>query len=255
MKHSPLDQRMKSMEQFGQLRLPPEGWAVVRADGRGFSRLTEQRFQKPFDPRFHEAMVAAARAMLEELSGLYAYTESDEISLLLPRDNSFFSGRLEKLVSVAAGIASATFTHHIGAPAHFDARVWLGPSEEAVVDYFRWRQADALRCSLNGWCYWTLRQAGQSAGQATAALDGRTFDEKRALLERHGVQLDALPGWQRQGVGLYPETFLKRGFDPRSREEVFVARRRVRVEETLPTGDAYARFLTPLLSPSVADRP
>lgn len=95
----------------------------------------------------------------------------------------------------------------------------------------------------------------RSPGQATAALDGRTFDEKRELLERHGVQLDALPGWQRQGVGLYPETFLKRGFDPRSREEVLVARRRVRVEETLPTGDAYARFLAPLLSPSVADRP
>lgn len=243
MKHSPLDQRMKTLEYFGQIRLLPETWAVVRADGRGFSRLTEQGFQKPFDLRFHGAMVAAARAMLEELSGLYTYTESDEISLLLPRDSSFFSGRLEKLVSVAAGIASATFTHHIGAPAHFDARVWVGPSDEAVLDYFRWRQADALRCSLNGWCYWTLRQAGQSARQVSAALERRTFEEKRELLERHGVQLDALPGWQRQGVGLYPETYLKRGFDPRAGAEVFATRRRVRVEESLPTGDAYARVV------------
>ncbi|MFY0581846.1 hypothetical protein ACN28S_53015 [Cystobacter fuscus] len=51
-------------------------------------------------------------------------------------------------------------------PAVFDSRVWLGVNEDAVLDYFRWRQADATRCALNGWCYWTLRKEGQSAAQA-----------------------------------------------------------------------------------------
>lgn len=248
MRHSPLDRRMKALESFADTRLPPGAWTVVRVDGRGFTRLTAHGFQKPFDDRFHAAMLATARALLEELSGLYAYTESDEVSVLLPRGRVFFSGRLEKLVSVAAGIASATFTHHVGSPAHFDARVWLGPDEEAVLDYFRWRQADALRCSLNGCCYWTLRRAGQSAGQATASLEGRTFGEKRDLLERHGVNLEALPAWQRQGVGLHPETWQKPGVDPRSGELVTTLRRRVRVEDALPTGDGYAHFLRSLLS-------
>ncbi|MFB2877735.1 hypothetical protein [Floridanema aerugineum] len=39
-----------------------------------------------------------------------------------------------------------------------------------VTDYFSWRQADATRCALNGWCYWTMRKLGLSASQATAKL-------------------------------------------------------------------------------------
>src|SRR5690349_25029200 len=122
-------------------------------------------------------MTSTAETMLTEFHGRYAYTESDEISVLLDPASQLFGRSLEKLVSVSAGIASAAFTHAAGVPAHFDSRLWVGVGVDQVVDYFSWRQADAARCALNGWCYWTLRQQGQSARQATAALDHATTSE------------------------------------------------------------------------------
>src|SRR5438046_2419830 len=163
------ERTMRAREVFHALRLLPGAWAVVRVDGRSFSRFTEERFEKPFDPRFRALIVQTASALLDAFNGRYAYTESDEISLLLPPDWSLFDREVEKIVSVSAGVASAAFTHACGEPAHFDSRVWLGANVEVVQDYFRWRMADAGRCALNGWSYWTLRQAGQSVAQTTNA--------------------------------------------------------------------------------------
>ncbi len=59
-----------------------------------------------------------------------------------------------------------------------------------VVDYFSWRQADAARCALNGWCYWTLRKAGQSRQQATAALERASTADKNELLFGHGIRAE-----------------------------------------------------------------
>jgi tRNA(His) guanylyltransferase len=53
-------------------------------------------------------------------------TESDEISILLPRDSDLFSRELEKLVSISAAVASATFTHAAG-------RMWLGITQANVL--------------------------------------------------------------------------------------------------------------------------
>ena len=88
--------RMRALEVFHALRLPPGSWVILRLDGRGFSRFTESRFEKPFDARFHDGMVQVARAVLEDLQGLYAYTESDEVSVLLPPGWDLFDRELEK---------------------------------------------------------------------------------------------------------------------------------------------------------------
>lgn len=134
-----LEERMRSLEYFSSLRLMPACWPIIRLDGRGFSRKTADRFSKPFDPRFRDLMVSAAADLLTELQGVYAYTMSDEISLLLPRDWPLFDRRVEKVVSISAGIASAAFSRALGEAAHFDSRVWLGPDVPLVLDYFRWR--------------------------------------------------------------------------------------------------------------------
>jgi tRNA(His) guanylyltransferase len=70
------EKRMRMLECFHALRFAPAAWLILRLDGRGFSRLTESRFEKPFDPRFHEAMVQTTQDVLEDLQGQYAYTES-----------------------------------------------------------------------------------------------------------------------------------------------------------------------------------
>jgi len=250
MNRDDLDRAMRDLEYFHDLRVLPGALPVVRVDGRSFSRLTEERFEKPFDVKFQAHMRAASEALLVGLGALYAYTESDEISILLPADTELFDRKWEKLVSVAAGIASAAFSVALGEPAHFDARIWIGVSLEQVADYFRWRQADAARNALNGWTYWTLRKEGHSVREATAALDGRTTAWKNELLFSHGINFNELPLWQRRGTGLYFKTRLKQGRNPQTGEIVSTERRAVHVDEELSIGDEYGAFVRSFVEPA-----
>jgi tRNA(His) 5'-end guanylyltransferase len=243
MRHDDLADQMRAGEVFHGLRLLPGAWAVVRVDGRAFSRLTETHYQKPFDPAFQRAMVSAGQALLEELQGLYAYVESDEISVLLPPAFDLFDREVEKLVSVSAGIASSAFTLAAGRAGHFDGRAWLGASRAAVVDYFRWRQADCHRCALNAWCYWTLRKEGRTASQATKALASQGVAAKNELLFQRGINFNEVPAWQRRGVGLRWERYQKEAQDPRSGARVLAERRRIALVEELPMKEAYAAWL------------
>jgi tRNA(His) 5'-end guanylyltransferase len=237
----------RSREWYHGLRLLPGTWPIVRVDGRSFTRFTENRFEKPFDERFSTYMVAAAEVLIVEFDGLYAYTESDEISVVLSPRWDLFDRSVEKLVSISAGIASAAFTHACGEAAHFDSRVWLGTAASDVVDYCSWRQSDAARCALNGWCYWTLRQAGESAAAVTRRLERTSVADKNELLFQHGVNFNDVPLWQRRGIGLTWETYVKDGFNPLTQQQVEVERRRLRIDRDLPMRDEYRALIARLL--------
>jgi tRNA(His) guanylyltransferase len=243
MKTSELEARMRALERFHGLRVSEGEWPIVRVDGRSFSRLTEERFEKPFDVRFHALMVKTAEALLRETRALYAYTESDEISLLCPKAWDFFDRELEKIISVTASIAAAAFSLALGAPVVFDSRLIAAPDERTVIDYFRWRQADAQRCALNGWCYWTLRKQGQSVETATGALDNRDVAHKTALLSAAGIDFASQPAWQREGTGLYWRSVEKEGYNPKLQAKVLTTRERIHVDEALPSGIAYDNLL------------
>ena len=235
--------RMRKFEYFHSLRVVSDTWVVIRVDGRGFSKLTQKNFDKPFDLRFRDAMTRSAQVLIKEMQGVYAYTESDEISVLFRPDWSLFDREVEKIVSVSAGIASAAFSLAIGASAHFDSRVWVGVTPSLVVDYFRWRQSDATRCALNGWCYWTLRKAGRSVAEATQTILQKSVEFKNELLFQFGVNFNDLPAWQRRGIGLYWETYEKPGYDPVKKQPVTASRRRIKVDLNLPMKDEYDRFI------------
>lgn len=241
------ENQMRDLEYFHNQRLLPGAWVIVRVDGRSFSSFTETRFEKPYDERFRDLMVATAQVMLEELQGLYAYTQSDEISLLFAPEWDLFARSVEKIISVSAGIASATFTHQAGEPAHFDSRVWLGVDISLVVDYFLWRQADATRNALNSWCYWTLRAEGMDVSEATHELEGKSTAFKNELLFKYGINFNDMPLWQRRGVGLYWEGYEKEGFNPITQQTEVTTRRRVRTDQELPIKEAYADILRGIL--------
>jgi tRNA(His) guanylyltransferase len=150
---------------------------------------------------------------------------------------------VEKLVSISAGVASASFSVAAGFAGVFDSRIWLGTSGNDVADYFSWRQADATRCALNGWCYWTLRAEGETARAATKTLDGLDRSGRNELLFARGINVNDVPSWQRRGVGLRFEDFEREGFDPVRQASVSTTRRRVAIDRELPTGEEYRAFV------------
>lgn len=67
MKGDDLEARMRELEYFHGIRLLPGAWAIVRFDGRGFTRFTGERFEKPFDAAFRDLMAVTAEALVKEL--------------------------------------------------------------------------------------------------------------------------------------------------------------------------------------------
>jgi tRNA(His) 5'-end guanylyltransferase len=92
-----------------------------------------------------------------------------------------FDREVEKLVSISAGVASATFTYQAGAPGAFDSRIWVGVNLEPVIAYSRWRQADAARCALTSCVYWMLRNDGRRVAAAQAFIHRMSVAQKNDL--------------------------------------------------------------------------
>lgn len=247
MKLQALEARMREGESFRSLRIAPGQWTVMRLDGRVFGRFTAGRFHKPFDRRLRDCMIEAATALFADFQGCFAYIFSDEVSVAFPSGWDMFDGRVEKLVSLSAGLLSARFTRAAGEAAHFDSRLWQSGRREEVIEYFRWRQIDAARCALHSWCYWTLRRAGNSSAESVRLLDHKSTRDQKSLLSRHGVEAARIPTWQRHGVGLYWEHYEKSGYDPISARPVTAGRRRIKCRLDLPAGRAYSELLDNLL--------
>jgi tRNA(His) 5'-end guanylyltransferase len=252
MKFDDLDQKMRVFETAHDLCVLPGLYMVARLDGRSFTRLTKEdhQFEAPFDPRFRDLMVETAEHLMCGcgFNMVYGYTESDEISLLFGLAENSFGRKLRKLNSILAGEGSAKFSLSLGSVASFDCRISQLPSLELVVDYFRWRNEDAHRNALNAHCYWLLRKQGNGVGEATALLKGMSVAQKNELLFRHGVNFNALPLWQKRGVGLYWEEFDRIAENPVTGEKVMARRRRVRHDLELPMKDDYSAFLRKLIA-------
>lgn len=247
MKPEELELRMRAFESFRSLHIQPGAWTIIRLDGRAFTRFTAHRFAKPFDENFQDAMIEASIALLRDFQGVYAYTFSDEISVVFSPNWEIFNGRVEKLVSVSAGLVSATFTRACGETAHFDSRIWQSEKCKEVIDYFRWRQSDTTRCALHGWCYWKLRLAGINEEEASQLLAGQDSDHQMNLLSHYGIDFDQIPLWQRRGVGIYWQCYEKPGYDSVKHEAVLAQRRKIKCQLNLPATNAYSEFLQEML--------
>lgn len=126
---------------------------IVRLDGKAFHTFT-RGMQRPFDSHMTDAMDMTAYRLCRDsdIPVTLAYTQSDEISLLIEnKGDPFFGGRGQKIASVAASYASAYFNDafkrdKLGV---FDARVF-GLDESGFVErYFLWRKKDANRNAIS----------------------------------------------------------------------------------------------------------
>lgn len=195
--NDPLGDRIKHQyESRTRYYLPRRTFTILRLDGCHFHTYT-RGLQKPFDKDLFEDIDNAIITMLPEIQGsVFAYTQSDEISILLtdfatPQTDAWFDGNIQKMSSVAASIMTAKFNffrigrmlNNGGHTIHqdlacFDCRAFTIPDRTEVMNYFRWRQQDCVRNSVS-----MVAQANFSHME----LHGKSQSDMHEMLHQKGV--------------------------------------------------------------------
>jgi len=218
---------MKSYEHVTRNYLMRRNPVILRLDGKAFHTFT-RGFQKPFDKILMETMWDTTKFLCANIQGCkLAYTQSDEISLLLTDYEtidtcSWFDSNIQKMVSVSASMATLAFNKAFREnvegyskqmdnefleiykrkidTALFDSRVFSIPKEE-VCNYFVWRQGDASRNSV------------QMYGRANSnfshkELDGKSCDEiQEMLFQKHAINWNNEPTYQKRGTCIMKEKY------------------------------------------------
>ena len=210
--------------------LPKKSYTMIFCDGRSFSKLIKNRFEKPFDNWFINAMNKTAKYICENVQGAkFAYVQSDEISILLTDfDNeeteAFYGNRLCKLQSIIASLATCKFNQLLSAKMildnmydkklmddedtiynpsdcaktimnmqliQFDCKAWNLPTFNDVYAWFLYRQTDCIRNS---------KQQTAQTYLPHKMLHGLDTDKQIELLkETKGIDWDAFPDDRKYG--------------------------------------------------------
>ena len=202
---SSLGNRMKSYEKNYSQNAVRGLPIIVRLDGKSFSKFTK-RFERPFCSVMKSIMTTVAASVAKESDALLAYTQSDEITLILHTDNVkgmlYFDGNINKLNSTLASRASSVFTKalckvapdYLNEDVHvsFDCRSFVVPSKEEAVNALLWRYKDCLKNSVSqvASCYFKHKE-----------LFGKSRSDRIGMLEGIGVF------WHK-----YPEIFKEGSF-------------------------------------------
>lgn len=236
-----LGDRIKSQyEDRTRISLPRRTYTIVRVDGKAFHTFTKG-CKKPYDYDLMNIMDCTAAFMCENIQGVHlAYTQSDEISLLLtdfakPTSAAWFDGNLQKMASVAASIATVGFnkellrtklvgqsyggTHQIMEDlklAMFDARVFTIPDPVEVENYFIWRQTDATRNSI---------QMAAHAVYSHKELDGKNTSDLQDMLMDKGVNWNDYTSGEKRGRAIIKQSYTAVGKDKEGNETNFVRNR------------------------------
>ena len=189
-----LGDRMKSYEQPFDAVLPPRMPTIIRLDGNCFHTFCRKMY-KPFDTEFIYNMQCLAIELCQRISTVQiAYVQSDEITLLLHPykrlvSQPWFGNRVNKMVSISAGMASSIFTQYYNKFAAFDSRVFVLPEFE-VVNNFIWRQNDASRNSLSALAHHHFSHK---------SLQGKNHSDMHEMLHGIGINWNDLPTTQKRG--------------------------------------------------------
>jgi tRNA(His) 5'-end guanylyltransferase len=145
----------------------PNGYVLVMIDGKNFSKLVKNKFEKPFDDWFISTMDKTAVHLCKNIQNcVAAFVQSDEISLLI-KDNTLtsmpFDGRLCKLQSIIPSMATSFFNKELikrnlkagmnidditDMPDYcFDCKAWSVPTANDAMAWILYRQIDCIRNS------------------------------------------------------------------------------------------------------------
>ena len=204
-------------EIFSKTCIPPETPFFLRLDGWKFRKLSETiNAQKPFDEKFTKCLVSSGKVLFKKgFSPALIYVASDELNILF-LDEAPFRRRVEKADSVLASLVSTAFTLSLQKlfgkrnVIAFDSRVIVASNDEKIIEYLAWRQMDTWRNHNNAYAYWVLRKMGHKPSETSKKLKGLKTEELHELMFRQGVNLAKTPQWQRRGILVYKEPFLKK---------------------------------------------
>ena len=208
MKNDALGDRMKEFyEDRTRIKLPRRTFTIIRIDGKAFHTYTKG-LERPFDEGLIEDMNATTAYLCKNIQGAkFGYVQSDEISLVLTDfddlgTHAWFDNNLQKMVSVAASMATAEFnrlrlvrdfnnniefyrSEYMESQvlknfkmAEFDARAFQIPFIDEVENYFIWRQQDAVRNSIS-----SVAQSLYSPRE----LHGVKTDQMQELIFQKGI--------------------------------------------------------------------
>lgn len=160
-----LGTRLKTYEaQTTSTMLMPNLPVYARLDGRAFHNFCKYMY-KPFDFTFIAVMQNVCKYLVDKTNAKLGYVQSDEISLCWEDPSKApFDGRLFKLESVLASMATSAFTLEClyGKASNeelrervrklmpnFDCRVFQLPSLSELANCFIWRENDATRNAIS----------------------------------------------------------------------------------------------------------
>ena len=226
-----LGDRMKDYENVPRISLTKKMPVIIRLDGKAFHSFT-RGMKRPFDSILIDTMQRTAQFLCANVMNCkLAYTQSDEISLLLidyekSESQQWFQNSLQKMVSVAASMATLEFNRAYRERVYedccherlteeefqnyarkidgamFDARAFTIPKEE-VCNYFIWRQQDASRNSV--------QMVAQSLFSHRQLHCKNTDELQDMMFTEHGVNWNDYPTHQKRGTCIVKECYDKDG--------------------------------------------
>lgn len=202
-----LQDKGKRLQKMRDYKLDVDKYIIAHIDGRSFSRMVKNKFEKPFDGVFIKAMNDTASYLCENVQGAkIAYVQSDEISLLIKKDTPegdvFFGGRMCKMQSIIAALATSKFNqimmanglknlsdgvdkdyvvdHIMKSPLYqFDCKVW---DVDTANDAFAWFLFRNIDCARN-----SKQQAAQTYIPHKELLNKETDEQIKMLKDRFGI--------------------------------------------------------------------
>jgi len=194
-----------------------DDFIVIRCDGKGFSKaIARAGIKLPYDKDFHKIMVTTTEKVLRMLFDKgFAYTFSDEVSFILPKENFVKYGRrIEKLLSLTAGafsgIGSMEFNYLDLSPTIFDAKIFAFNNISDVMEYLNQRKTNCLRNFVFSVARDYYMKKGMNPNQIAKDVAGVKLKGLIERLLKENFDIYKLPIWQREGTIVFYESYMKK---------------------------------------------
>ena len=227
-----LGDKVKERETLGSSSHSIDGskWISLRLDGSKFSSVVKMLRNKGiiepqgFSYKFAKCMQDICLKLIEHFNASFGFTQSDEVIIFIPPSinkngdlqEHYRNGRVIKIASLAAGIASSKFMGSLTEFCiksnnielifeinkilpHFDCRLGYYNSWEEAKSLLLWRAYD---CSVNG-----ISDAVHQSNDGKKIVKENTFNKIKWLYENsyNKINISLLPRHQAYGT-LYRKT-------------------------------------------------